>query len=271
MSTPRPGHVRGDGDPAEPAGLGDDLGLTGVLLRVEHLVVDAALREQAAEVLAAADAGRADEDRLAHVVAGLDVVDDRVELRLFGLEDEVGLVDALLRPVRRDRHDAEPVGVHQLGRFGLRRSGHAGELVVHAEVVLERDRGEGLVLLLDLHALLRLDRLVDALRPAATFEDATGELVDDLHLAALDDVVLVALVQLLGLQRDGELVDVVRLDVVVEVLDLERGLDLLDAFLERHDDALVLFDLVVDIALESANDRCEPVVQLGGVGDAARR
>jgi hypothetical protein len=32
-------------------------------------------------------------------------------------------------------------------------------------------------------------------------EDAAGELVDDLHLAVLDDVVLVPLVELLGLQR----------------------------------------------------------------------
>ena len=76
-----------------------------------------------------------------------------------------------------------------------------GELVVHAEVVLERDRREGLVLLLDAHALLGLDRLVQALRPAPALEDAAGELVDDLHLAVDDGVVDVALVERLGLQR----------------------------------------------------------------------
>ena len=232
---------------AEASGLGDDLGLTRVLLGVEDLVGDAALGEQTSQMLTASDAGGADEDGLALRMTRLDVVDDRVELGLFGLEDEVGLIDALLRTVRRDRHDAEFVGAHQLGRLGLGGTGHAGELVVHAEVVLERDRGEGLVLLFDLHALLRLDRLVDALRPAATLEDATGELVDDLHLAALDDVVLVALVQLLGLQRDRELVHEVGLDAVVEALDVECGFDLLDALLERHDDPLVLFDLVVDV------------------------
>ncbi len=36
-----PGHVRGDGHGADPAGLGDDLGLHLVLLRVQHVVVDA--------------------------------------------------------------------------------------------------------------------------------------------------------------------------------------------------------------------------------------
>ena len=39
------GHVGGHGDRTEAAGLGDDLGLTGVLLGVEHLVGDAPLLE----------------------------------------------------------------------------------------------------------------------------------------------------------------------------------------------------------------------------------
>src|SRR5947209_2439293 len=67
-------------------------------------------------------------------------------------------------------------------------TGHAGELLVQAEVVLERDRRERDVLLLDLHPLLRLDRLVEALGPAPAFHDPAGELVDDLHLAVLDHV-----------------------------------------------------------------------------------
>ena len=57
-------------------------------------------------------------------------------------------------------------------------------------------------------------------------------------------------------------------DAVVEVLDVERRLDLLDAVLERGDDPLLLVDLVVDVALQTADDRREAVVQLGGVGDA---
>ena len=43
------GHVGGHGDRAEAAGLSDDLGLTGVLLGVEHLVGDAPLAEQTPE------------------------------------------------------------------------------------------------------------------------------------------------------------------------------------------------------------------------------
>jgi hypothetical protein len=152
-------------------------------------------------------------------------------LEVLGLVDQVGLVDALEVAVGGDRHHLERVGAGELGGLGERRAGHAGELVVHAEVVLEGDRGEGLVLLLDLHPLLGLDGLVQALGPAAALEDATGELVDDLHLAVLEDVVLVALVELLGPQGGLELVHQVLLHGVVEVLEAERGLDLGHALL----------------------------------------
>ncbi len=160
--------------------------------------------------------------------------------------------------------------MRELAGLGGRGAGHAGELVVHAEVVLERDRGERLVLLLDLHAFLGLDRLVQALAPAPALEDAAGELVDDLHLAVLHDVVDVALEQLLGAQRRLELVDEVLVDVLVEVVDAERVLDALDALLGGDDRPLRLVDLVVAVALEVLHDGGELVVELLRVVGATR-
>ena len=103
--------------------------------------------------------------------------------------------------VGRDLDHRQLVDLHELGRLGQRRTGHPRELVVHPEVVLQRDRRERLVLLLDAHALLRLDRLVQTLGPAPSLEDPAGELVDDLDLAVDHRVVDVALEQRLGLQR----------------------------------------------------------------------
>ncbi len=121
-----------------------------------------------------------------------------------------------------------------------------------------------------LHALFGLDRLVQSLAPTPALEDPTGELVDDLHLAVLDDVVDVALEELLGPQRLLELVHEVLVDVLVEVLDPERLLDPRDAFFGRHDRALGLVDLVVAVALQPTHDARELVVELGRVGWRAR-
>ena len=208
--------------------------LCGIPRRVEEL----------RQVLGGLDGDRADEHRLALLVALDEVLGDRVPLRFLGLEDVVVLVQARDRHVRRDLDHVQVVDLDELLLLGLRGTGHAAELLVEAEVVLERDRREGDVLLLDLDALLRLDRLVQALAPAAALHDAARVLVDDLHLAVLDHVVDVALVERLRLQRLAEVVDELDVARVVEVVDPERALDGVERRLRRRD-GLVL--LVVEV------------------------
>src|SRR4051794_36587485 len=249
------GHVRRDRDRAGLARLGDDLRLgrgprVGRGDGVQDRVRDAPLLELLGQQLGDLDRDRADEDGLLAGVALLDLGQDRVPLAVPGLEDLVVAVRADHRPVRRDLDDAELVDLHELGRLGERRARHPGELVVHPEVVLERDRGERLVLLLDRHALLRLDRLVQALRPAPALEDAPGELVDDPDLAVDHRVVDVALVQRLGLQRLQQVVDHVAVLGPVQVVDLQEPLGLRDAALGDRDRLVLLVELVVEVGDE---------------------
>ena len=199
-----------------------------------------------------------------------DVVGDRVELRGLALVDEVGTVAADHRTVGGDRDDLEPVRVCELPCFGGGGARHARELVVHAEVVLERHGREGLVLFLDPHPLFGLDRLVQALAPTAALQDAAGELVDDLHLALLHHIVDVALEQLLRAQRGLDLVDEVLVHVLVEVVDVEGFLDPGNTLFGGYDGLFRLVDLVVAVALEVFHDRGELVVELLGVVGTTR-
>ena len=255
------GHVGGDGHRAGKPGVLDDLGLALVLLGVEDVVLDAVPLEHAREHLADLDRHRADEHRLAVLVALLDVVHDGRELLLLGLEDEVVLVAADHGHVGRDLHDIEAVDRAELVLLGLGRTGHAGELLVEAEVVLQRDRGQGLVLFADGHALLGLDRLMQALGVAAPLEDAPRELVDDQHLAVLHHVLDVLVVERLGAQRLHEMVD--ELPVLVEVVDVERLLDLGHAGLGDGRGALLLVDLVVFARTKPGDDARELTVRVG--------
>ena len=231
--------------------------------------------QQLREVLGLLDARGADEDRLALLVALDDVLDDGGVLGLLGAVDQVGLVDALHRRGSSGSGRRRACRSGELGGLGHGRTGHAAELVVEAEEVLQRDRGERLVLLLDLDALLRLDRLVHALVVAAAGQDAAGVLVDDQDLAVHDDVVLVELEQLLGLERVVQVADERGVDRLVEVVDAEPVLDLRDAGLEDADGALLLVDLVVLVEREALHDLGEldvPLLRLvGRAADDQRR
>ncbi len=207
-------HVGGDGDRAELAGLRDDLRLALVLLGVEDLMLDARALEGAAELFALFDADGTHQHRLALLVALPDLPDDSVELRVLGLEQQVGVVGADHGLVGGDLDAVEAVDFLEFVAFGHRRTGHAGKLFVKPEIVLEGDGGEGLALVLDADALLRFDGLMQAVGIPSAQHDAAGEFVDDQNLAVLDHVVDIQVHGAVGLQR---LVDVVLQGQVVRV------------------------------------------------------
>ena len=276
------GHVRRDRHGAGPAGLRDDLRLLLVELGVQDLVLDPAPLEQLAQALGLLDRDRAHEDRPAQLLHLGDLLDHRVELRVLVPVDEVRLVLADHRPVGRDRHDLQLVDLVELLGLGHRRAGHAGELVVEPEVVLEGDRGQGHALALDPEPLLRLDRLVKALAPAPARHLAPGELVDDDDLAVLDDVVPVALVERMGPERLLEVAGEPRVGVV-HVVDAEQLLHLVHALFRGRDGLVLQVDEVVaallvlalGARLEARDEAGELVVEvrrlLGLAADDERR
>ena len=88
------GHVGGDGDGALAASLGHDLRLALVELGVEHVVLDAALVQDAGEALGVLDGDGAHQAGLAVGVADGDVLGHGVELGLDGAVDQVVVVNA---------------------------------------------------------------------------------------------------------------------------------------------------------------------------------
>ncbi len=84
------GHVGGDGDHAEPSGLGHDFGLALVELGVEHDVAHALALQDAGKQFALLDGGCADEDGLLFLMQDGDVVGDGFIFFLGGAIDDVG-------------------------------------------------------------------------------------------------------------------------------------------------------------------------------------
>ena len=299
------GHVGRDRDRAGHAGFGDDVGFLLVEARVQHreqfcrlagarrgIELLQRLRVAEVDLLVAVllqvfgerfgflDRRGADQHRLQPGIGALDLGEDRRVFLGRRAIDLVVLVETRDRNVGRNLAHFELVDVEEFVRFGRRRAGHAGKLLVHAEIVLERDRGERLVLRLDRLMLLGLERLVQAFRVAPPRHHAAGELVDDHHLAVADDVVLVAREQrmrpqpLIDVMDGGDVLDVVERVALEQARIADQLLDLLHAAFGQRHRALLLVDLVVGL-VELRDVAVDGVVEFASIvertGDDQRR
>ena len=125
--------------------------------------------------------------------------------------------------VGRDDDDVELVDLGELSASVSAVPVMPDELLVLAEVVLEGDGGERLVLALDLDLLLGLDRLVQPVAPAPSRHQAARELVDDHDAAVLDHVVDVEAEERVRAQRLVDVVEQRHVRRVVEAARLQDG------------------------------------------------
>ena len=286
------GHVGGDRNGARNPRLGDDIGLLFVIARVEDrehfylrgpliagikrregvgisevVLLPALLAQHLGKLLGFFDRRGADQNGLPAFLALLDQRDDGAVFFDRGAIDLVVIVEAGERHVGGDFQHLEIINVEKLVGLGQRRSGHAGELLVHAEIVLERDRGECLVFRLNLLMLLRFQRLVQAFGIAPARHHPAGEFVDDDDFTVAHDVILVALEQLVGAQG---LIDVMHGGDVFHVIErigfqeagrLEPHLHLFHPGFGEVDGALLLVEIVIAL-VEIGNERIDGVVKI---------
>ena len=179
-------------------------------------------------------------------------VADRVEF--FGLvhEDQVVLVGPHHRAIGGDDYDVQVVDLHEFRRLGIGRAGHAGNLLVKAEEVLEGDGRQGPVTPGYLDLLLGLDGLVKAVGISPSVEYSPGEFVDDLDESLLDDVIDVLLEEDVCLRGLGEVMDELEVPLVEDrALDepplQQELLDLVHALGSEGDALALLVDLVIPL------------------------
>ena len=190
-------HLRGHGDAPHVAGLRDDGGLLGIVLRVEHVDIDVILPDRLRQLLAFSHVVGADEDGLAGGVALKHVLHHGVHLLLGGGVDPVGLVEASQWLGAVDDGDAQVIEFPQLiGGFhgGARHATHSG---VAPDKRLERHGIEDPPALGDVEPLLGLHCGLDSIWPPLQIGNAPLGRVDKLNLPIPDDVVHVALQQCL--------------------------------------------------------------------------
>ena len=187
------GHVRRNGHCTAASRLCNDRCFALMLLGIQDVVRNPFTLQQRRKMLGALHRCRANKNRLTCGAPLLDVLHNRGILRALRAVDKIRLVVAHHWTVRWNRGHFKVVDLAELFRLGHCGTGHACELAVESEVVLECDRCKGHRLALYAEPLLRFDCLVETLRPTTPWHLAAGELVNDNDLAVLNDVVAIAL------------------------------------------------------------------------------
>ena len=187
-----------------------------MVLGIQDFVGDSHLAKQCADELRFLDRDGTDENRLALLVDTFDFLADGPVLELLVEEHEVVQILTDDRQVSGDDHDIQVVDLVEFGGFGVCRSGHARELVVHSEEVLERDGCQGLVLAQDPDVLLGLDGLMQTVGVASSVKDSSCKFIYYLDLIVGDDIVGILVVEVLGDHCLGHVMDVFEVLVVIE-------------------------------------------------------
>ena len=263
------GHIRGDRDHALAAGLSHDFGFLLVLLGVQDPVLDAFLFQQLGQTFRLFNRRRADQHRLAGGVQSLDLVGGGEVFFFFGAVNNVWILQPQHRLVGGNDHHFQLVDLVELGCFGFRRTGHASQFLVHAEIILEGDGGEGLVLAFDLDVFLGLDRLMQAIGPAAARHQAAGELVHDDDFAILHDVFNIAVIESVGLDCGLDVMLQVPVFWVGDIADAQHLLNFFPAFVGNRDAPVLFIHHVVAGVLLGLARRDVDFLALFELGDDA--
>ena len=187
-----------------------------VQLGIEHVVLNVTHCQQTTQFLGNLHARRTHQRGAPGVAHTHYLVDYRGKFLLLGLIHAVGHIHSYHWLVGGNRHHFQLVDFVELVFLGDGRSGHTGKLVIHPEVVLERDRGKRLSGGLYLYALFRFDSLVQPVAIPASFHHTTGLLIHDFHLAVFgDDILVVAVKQRVGLEQLCHRVNSLRLYGIV--------------------------------------------------------
>ena len=188
-----PGHVGCNRKRPLAARLSDNFSFPLMLLGVQYIMLNATLLQKFREDLRVFNGDGANQDRLTGFMPANDVFNNRVKFFLAGFVDDIGLINTNHRLVRRHNDNFKTINFIEFCRFGIRRTGHAGQLFVHTEIVLESNRRQSLIFFLDFQTLFCFDRLVLAITPAPTRHQTPSKFINYHHLAILDHVINITL------------------------------------------------------------------------------
>ena len=197
------------------SGTGNDVSFLLMELSIEHLMWNVAKVEHTAQEFADIHARRTNQYWAALQTHLFDFRDNGGIFLTLRFINAVVHIVAEHRTVSRDFNNVELIDVPKFSSFGDGRTGHTRELVIHTEIILQRDGGESLRGGLHLHVFLGFNGLVETIAPAAAFHDTSRLFVNNLDLSIHHHVFFVVAEHGVCLQQLQNGVNALALDGIV--------------------------------------------------------
>lgn len=176
-------------------------------LGIEDIMFNAAFFKEFGQLFRLLDARRSYKDRTALLVKFLNSICHGAVLSTARFIDDIWIVDTDIGFICRHNHNIKAVDLLEFLLFGLGRTGHARELIIHTEVVLESDGGKCLAFPFDLDMFLCLNGLMQPFAVPAAKHEATRKFIDNDDFPILYDIIAVTVHEGLGLQGCHELME----------------------------------------------------------------
>ena len=257
-------HVGGDGHGTQTAGLGNNLGLFHVIFGVKHIVGDAALLQHLAQHLGFLNGNGADQNRLPGGMTGGNILNHGVKFTGLGAVNNVGQVVAHHRLVGGDNHHIHAVNGAELFLLSLGGTGHAGQLIIHTEVILQGNAGQRLALITHNNIFLGLDSLVQTVAVTAALHQTAGKFINNDDLVILYHIIAVFFEQMLSLQSLLYAVVKLGVDVIVKVLHIQLMLHLGQTGRREHNGTGLFIHRQVLIHTQTGYDFGHLIITGGG-------
>ena len=192
--------------------------LAFMVLGVQHFMGDTRLFQHTGKQLGVFDGRGSHQYRLPLLHAFLNVFKDGLVLFLYRQVDQIAEIFADIEDIGWNHDDFEVVNLLKLESLGVCRAGHAGKFGIKPEIVLEGDRSQGLVFILDRHTLFGFHRLVQTFRPTPPGHRTTRELIHNDDLIIANDIVHIPLEQHIGAQTSIDVVHQSDVHCIVKAL-----------------------------------------------------
>jgi len=165
-----------------------------MLLGIQGFMFNLVLVQQVRQVFGYLNRGGTNEHRLFPNYTILDVFNHGLVFLFCRKINQVAFIIPDHRFMGWYNNHFQSVNLLKFKGFGICRTRHAGQFVIQSEIILEGNRGNGLVFMLNLHPFLGLYSLMQAIRPASSGHGSASEFIDNDHLVILDDIVDILLV-----------------------------------------------------------------------------